>query len=384
MSTLSPNHIRTVFREDHEQFRTQVRRFIEREILPNHAQWEKDGFVPREAWAKAGKEGLLLCAVPEQWGGGGGDFGHSAMVVEELSHALASGPGFTLHSDIVAPYILAYGSDEQKGRWLPPMARGEKIGAIAMTEPGIGSDLKAVRTTARREGDHFVLSGAKTFITNGWNSDIVIVVCKTDPAAGTRGISLIVVESGMEGFRKGRRLEKIGLHAQDTSELFFDDVKVPVANLLGEAGKGFGYLMHQLAQERLMIAMRGPTVMEAMLAETIAYTRQRQAFGQSVFEYQNTRFKLAELKTRTVACRVFVDHCLGLHLKKELSPEMAAMAKLYATEAQGEVVDQLLQLYGGYGFMREYPIARAYMDARVQRIYGGTSEIMKEIIARTL
>ena len=384
MSTPSSDHIRTVFREDHEQFRTQVRRFIEREILPSHAQWEKDGFVPREAWAKAGKEGLLLCAIPEQWGGGGGDFGHSAMVVEELSRALASGPGFTLHSDIVAPYILAYGTDEQKGRWLPPMARGEKIGAIAMTEPGIGSDLKAVRTTARREGDHFVLSGAKTFITNGWNSDIVIVVCKTDPAAGTRGISLIVVESGMEGFRKGRRLEKIGLHAQDTSELFFDDVKVPVANLLGEAGKGFGYLMHQLAQERLMIAMRGPTVMEAMLAETIAYTRQRQAFGQSVFDYQNPRFKLAELKTRTVACRVFVDHCLALHLKKELSPEMAAMAKLYATEAQGEVVDQLLQLYGGYGFMREYPIARAYMDARVQRIYGGTSEIMKEIIARTL
>jgi acyl-CoA dehydrogenase len=376
--------MRTVFREDHEQFRDQVRKFVDSEIAPHHHDWEKAGRVPREAWLKAGREGLLLCAVPEEYGGGGGDFGHSIVVIEELMRVLATGPGFPLHSDIVAPYLLAYGSEEQKQRWLPPMARGEKIGAIAMTEPGIGSDLKSVRTSARRDGEHYLLSGQKTFITNGANSDLVIVVCKTDPAAGTRGISLIVVEAGMPGFSKGPLLEKIGLKAQDTSELFFDEVRVPAANLLGEEGKGFGYLMHQLAQERLLIAVRSPIVMETMLEETIAYTKSRHAFGQPVFEMQNTRFKLAEIKTRALACRVLVDHCIALHFENKLSPEVAAMAKLYATEAQGQAVDELLQLHGGYGFMREYPIARAFVDSRVQRIYGGTSEIMKEIISRTL
>ncbi|CAN7781394.1 acyl-CoA dehydrogenase family protein [Cupriavidus necator] len=376
--------MRTALREDHEQFRDQVRKFVQREIAPHHHEWEKAGCVPRETWLKAGREGLLLCAIPEQYGGGGGDFGHSIVVIEELMRVLATGPGFPLHSDIVAPYILAYGTETQKEGWLPPMARGEKIGAIAMTEPGIGSDLKSLRTTARRDGDSYVISGQKTFITNGANSDLVIVACKTDPAAGTRGISLIVVEAGTPGFTKGPLLEKIGLKAQDTAELFFDEVRVPAANLLGEEGKGFGYLMHQLAQERLMVSVRSPIVMETMLEDTIAYTKSRKAFGQPVFDLQNTRFKLAEIKAKTVACRVFVDHCIALHFEKKLTTEMAAMAKLYATEAQGQAVDELLQLHGGYGFMREYGIARAFVDSRVQRIYGGTSEIMKEIIGRSL
>ena len=376
--------MRTALREDHEQYRDQVRRFVDREIAPHHHAWEKAGRVSRDAWLKAGKEGLLLPAIPEAYGGGGGDFGHSIVVIEELMRVLASGPGFPLHSDIVAPYLLAYGNEEQRMRWLPPMARGEKIGAIAMTEPGIGSDLKALRTSARRDGDHYVLNGAKTFITNGLNCDLVIVACKTNPEAGTRGISLIVVEAGMAGFSKGEPLEKIGLKAQDTAELFFDDVHVPVANLLGEEGKGFGYLMHQLAQERLMIAVRSPVVMETMLAQTIEYTKNRKAFGQAIFDHQNTRFKLAEIKAKTLACRVFVDHCIALQFENKLDPETAAMAKLYATEAQGQAVDELLQLHGGYGFMREYPVARAFVDSRVQRIYGGTSEIMKEIISRGL
>ncbi|MHA7598464.1 acyl-CoA dehydrogenase family protein [Alicycliphilus sp. T452] len=376
--------MRTALREDHEQFRDQVRKFAQREIAPHHHEWEKAGSVPRETWLKAGREGLLLPAIPEEYGGGGGDFGHSIVVIEELMRVLASGPGFPLHSDIVAPYMLAYGTEAQKQAWLPPMARGEKIGAIAMTEPGIGSDLKALRTTARRDGEHYVIDGAKTFITNGANSDLVIVACKTDAAAGTRGISLIVVEAGTPGFTKGPLLEKIGLKAQDTCELFFDSVRVPVANLLGEEGKGFGYLMHQLAQERLMVSVRSPAVMEAMLEETITYTKSRKAFGVPIFEHQNTRFKLAEIKAKTTACRVFIDHCIALHFEKKLTGEMAAMAKLYATEMQGQVVDELLQLYGGYGFMREYPIARAFVDSRVQRIYGGTSEIMKEIISRGL
>ncbi|MDM0113603.1 acyl-CoA dehydrogenase family protein [Variovorax sp. J22R133] len=376
--------MRTALREDHELFRDQVRRFVAREIVPHHHDWEKAGIVRRETWRRAGQEGLLLPAIPEAYGGGGGDFGHCVVVIEELMRVVATGPGFALHSDIVAPYLLAYGSEAQRQRWLPAMARGEQVGAIAMSEPGIGSDLKAVRTTARREGEHYIVDGAKTFITNGANSDIVIVVCKTDPAAGTRGISLIVVEAGMSGFSKGPLLEKIGLRAQDTCELFFDEVRVPVANLLGEEGKGFGYLMEQLAKERLMVAVRSPALMEAMLEETVSYTRNRKAFGQSVFEHQNTRFTLAEVKTKTVACRVFVDHCIALHLESKLTPELAAMVKLYATEAQGQAVDQLLQLHGGYGFMREYPIARAFVDSRVQRIYGGTSEIMKEIISRGL
>lgn len=375
--------MRTVFRDDHEHFRTQVQRFIEREISPFHAQWEKDGIVPKSVWAKAGQEGLLNCMLPEPYGGGG-DFGHSAVLIEEMGKVNATGPGFNLHSEIVAPYIFRYGTPEQKDRWLPAMASGNIIGAIAMTEPGTGSDLKAVRTTAQREGDHYIINGQKTFITNGLNADLVIVVCKTDPDLGAKGISLICVDANTPGFSKGRKLEKIGLHAQDTSELFFDNVKVPVSNRLGEENAGFSYLMHELAQERLVIAVRAAASIESFLEKTIAYTRDRKTFGQSVFDYQNTRFKLAEAKAQSTMLRVFVDQCIALHLDKALSPAQAAMAKLNATEMQGRLLDMFLQMHGGYGYMSEYGIGQAWIDARIGRIYGGSDEIMKEIIARTL
>ncbi|WKU19352.1 acyl-CoA dehydrogenase family protein [Advenella alkanexedens] len=375
--------MRTVFRDDHEHFRTQVQRFIEREISPFHAQWEKDGIVPKSVWAKAGQEGLLNCMLPEPYGGGG-DFGHSAVLIEELGKVNATGPGFNLHSEIVAPYIFRYGTPEQKDRWLPAMASGNIIGAIAMTEPGTGSDLKAVRTTAQREGDHYVINGQKTFITNGLNADLVIVVCKTDPDLGAKGISLICVDANTPGFSKGRKLEKIGLHAQDTSELFFDNVKVPVSNRLGEENAGFSYLMHELAQERLVIAVRAAASIESFLEKTIAYTRDRKTFGQSVFDYQNTRFKLAEAKAQSTMLRIFVDQCIALHLDKALSPAQAAMAKLNATDMQGRLLDMFLQMHGGYGYMSEYGIGQAWIDARIGRIYGGSDEIMKEIIARTL
>lgn len=375
--------MRTVFRDDHEHFRTQVQRFIEKEITPFHAQWEKDGIVPKSVWAKAGQEGLLNCMLPEPYGGGG-DFGHSAVLIEEMGKVNASGPGFNLHSEIVAPYIFRYGTPEQKDRWLPAMASGEVIGAIAMTEPGTGSDLKAVRTTAKREGDSYIINGQKTFITNGQNADLIIVVCKTDPDLGAKGISLICVDANTPGFSKGRKLEKIGLHAQDTSELFFDNVKVPVSNRLGEENAGFSYLMHELAQERLVIAVRAAASIESFLEKTIAYTRDRKTFGQSVFDYQNTRFRLAEAKAQSTMLRVFVDQCIALHLDKALSPAQAAMAKLNATEMQGRLLDMFLQMHGGYGYMSEYGIGQAWIDARIGRIYGGSDEIMKEIIARTL
>ena len=374
---------RTVFREDHEQFRTAARRFFEKEIVPHHAQWERDGIVPKEVWRKAGQEGLLNPMLPEPYGGGG-DFGHAAVLLEEIARTGASGLGFPLHSDIVAPYINAYGNKEQKDRWLPRMASGDLIGAIAMTEPGAGSDLKSVRTTARREGDHYLINGAKTFITNGINSEIVIVVAKTAPEMGAKGVSLIVVEDGTPGFSKGRKLEKIGLMAQDTSELFFTDVRVPVAHLLGEENMGFKYLMHELAQERLVVAVRAAASVEAFLQKTIDYTRERKAFGQSVFEFQNTRFKLAEAKSKATMLRVFVDDCIALHMQRKLTPERAAMVKLNATVLQNQLLDEFLQLHGGYGYMTEYQVGRAWTDARIGRIYGGSDEIMKEIIARTL
>ena len=375
---------RAVLNGDHALFRDQVRRFIEAEIVPHHRQWEHDGMVPRALWREAGRQGLLCCTMPEEYGGGAADFGFSAVLIEELTRAHASGVGFSLHSDIVAPYILRYGTEERRRDWLPRMARGEIIGAIAMTEPGMGSDLKSVRTTARRDNAGYVLNGSKTFITNGQNAGLVIVVAKTDPAAGRKGISLLCVEEGTPGFTKGRTLEKVGLHAQDTSELFFDDVRVPAANLLGGEGQGFRYLMHELAQERLMIALRAAASMETMLAATVAYTREREAFGGRVFDFQNTRFKLVEAKAQSEMFRVFADHCLELHLRGALTPERAAMAKLTGSEMQGRLLDEFLQLHGGYGYMWEYPIARAWADARVMRIYGGSSEIMKEIIARTL
>jgi len=376
--------MRAVFREDHNIFHGQFRRFVDQEILPFHAQWERDGIVPKTVWRKAGENGLLCTMIPEEYGGGGGDFGHSAVVIEELARVNASGIGFSLHSDIVAPYILAYGTEEQKARWLPKMASAELIGAIAMTEPGTGSDLKEVRTTAQRVGDNYIINGQKTFISNGQNAGLVIVVAKTDKQAGAKGISLICVEDGTPGFSKGRNLDKIGLHAQDTSELFFEDVRVPVNNRLAEENLGFKYLMHQLAQERLIIALRATMSTETMLEKTIEYTRERKTFGQPVFDFQNTRFKLAEAKAKVTMLRVFTDHCLVLHLRRKLTPEMAAMAKLLGTEIQNKLLDDFLQFHGGYGYMTEYLIGRAWVDARVQRIVGGSSEIMKEIISRTL
>jgi len=376
--------VRPVFTTEHELFRAQVHRFFEREIVPFHRDWEHAGIVPREVWRKAGAEGLLCPMLAEEYGGAGADFGYSAVIIEEIGRTNASGIGFPLHSDIVVPYVEDLARPEKKRDWLPRMARGEMITAIAMTEPGMGSDLKAVRTTARRDGSDWIINGSKTFISNGQNCGLVIVVCKTDPAAGRKGISLICVEEGTPGFTKGRNLEKIGLHAADTSELFFDEVRVPAENLLGEENSGFSYLIRNLPQERLIIAIRAAASMEAMLDTTIAYAKDRKVFNQTVFDFQHNRFKLAELKANATMFRVFADHCLALHMQGGLSIEMAATAKLLGTEMQNKLLDDCLQMHGGYGYMAEYEIGRAWADARVGRIYGGSSEIMKEIIARTL
>ncbi len=373
---------RTLFAEEHEIFRDSVRRFIEEEIAPYHQQWEKDGQISREAWLKAGKMGLLCASIPEEYGGGGGDRLYSIIVMEELARGGFSGPGFDLHSEIVAPYIQRYGSEEQKRHYLPKMAKGEIIGAIAMTEPGTGSDLQGVRTSAIKDGNELVLNGSKTFITNGQMCDVVIVVAKTDPDAGAKGTSLVLVDGGTDGFRKGRNLEKVGRKAQDTSELFFDDVRVPASNMLGEEGKGFGYLMQELAWERLQVAIMAVANIEAAFGWTVDYTKERKAFGQAIADFQHSRFALAEMKTEIAVARTFVDRCIELMLKDELDGETGAMAKLWTTDLQGKVLDQCVQLHGGYGFMWEYPIARAWADARVQRIYAGTNEIMKVVIGR--
>ena len=375
---------RTGFGEDHEIFRKSVRAFIAKEIAPHHEQWEKDGAISREAWRKAGEAGLLLANCPEEYGGGGADFAMSAVVTEELARGGYTGPGFGLHSDIIAPYILHYGSEEQKRHFLPRMARGEIIGAIAMTEPGTGSDLQGVRTTAIAKGNELVINGSKTFITNGQLADVVIVVAKTDPSKGAKGTSLVLVEREREGFSRGRNLEKLGMKAQDTSELFFDNVHVPPSNLLGEANKGFQYLMQELPQERLMIGLQAVGAMEAAYKWTLDYVRERKAFGQAIAEFQNTRFRLAEIKTEIEVARVFTDRCLELHLEGKLDVVTAAMNKYWTSDLQCSVIDRCLQLFGGYGYMWEYPIARAYADARVQKIYGGTNEIMKELISRSL
>jgi alkylation response protein AidB-like acyl-CoA dehydrogenase len=375
---------RTVFGEEHEIFRKSVKGFIEREIAPHHDQWEKDGIVPREVWRKAGEAGLLLTGIPEEYGGGGANFLMSAIVIEEFARGLYSGPGFRLHSDIVAPYILHYGSEEQKQTWLPRMAKGEVVTAIAMTEPGTGSDLQGLRTTAIAKGNQLVINGQKTFITNGQLADLVIVACKTDPKEGAKGISLVLVEADRAGFKRGRNLEKPGNKAQDTSELFFEDVSVPPSNMLGEEGRGFEYLMRELPQERLIVGVAAVAIMEAALEWTLAYTRDRKAFGRAIADFQNSRFKLAEIKTEVQVARVFLDKCLDLHIAGELDVPTAAMQKWWLTELEGKVLDVCLQLHGGYGFMWEYPIARAYADARVHRIFAGTTEIMKEIVARAL
>ena len=375
---------RTIFQEEHELFRDQVRRFLEEEVIPHHAAWEEQGIVPREVWRKAGAAGLLCPAIPEQYGGGGGTRLHSTVLIEEVARAGASGLGFGLHSDIVAPYILAYGTEEQKKTWLPKMAAGEAIGAIAMTEPGAGSDLQAVRTQALREGDELVINGQKTFITNGQNADVVIVVTKTDPNKGAKGTTLVLVETNRPGFQRGRNLEKIGMKAQDTSELFFDNVRVPVSNILGGEGKGFFLLMQELAWERMQIAIAAVAGAEAALDWTLAYTKERKVFGQPVIDFQHNRFKLAEIKTEVQVARVFVDKLLELLLQGQLDAATAAMAKYWTTDLHCKIVDQCLQMFGGFGYMWEYPIARAFADTRVTRIYGGTNEIMKEIIGRTL
>jgi acyl-CoA dehydrogenase len=327
---------------------------------------------------------MLCTSLPEEWGGAGGDFGHCAVLIEEIARSGISGPGFYLHSDIIAPYINRLGTEAQKRQWLPKCASGETILAIAMSEPGAGSDLKAIRTTAIREGDEYVINGSKTFISNGLNCDLVVLVAKTQPELGAKGTSLILVEADRAGFRKGRKLEKMGQEAADTAELFFENVRVPVSNLLGEEGKGFGYLMTELAQERFIIAVGAATKLEAMLEETIRYTKERMVFGKPLFDFQNTRFKLAEIKARATAVRMMVDQYLAEHMRRKLTVDEAAIAKLYCTEELGKCLDEMLQLYGGYGYMMEYPICRAYVDARVNRIYGGTSEVMKELISRNL
>ena len=361
-------------------------RFFETEIAPRYEEFEKAEIVDRASWRKAGENGLLCASIPEEYGGSGGTFAHESAINEAIGHVGVDGFGIALHNVIVAPYILHYGSEEQKRKWLPRMATGELIGAIAMTEPGAGSDLQGVKTRAVKDGNHYRISGSKTFITNGQHANLIIVVAKTDPEKGAKGTSLIVVETDeVEGFERGRNLDKIGLKANDTSELFFNDVRVPTANLLGaEEGQGFVQLMQQLPQERLLIGTQAIAVIERALAVTIDYVRERKAFGQPVLNFQNTQFKLAELKTEATIGRVFYNDCVARHLAGGLDPATASMAKYWLSDLQCKVVDECLQLHGGYGYMNEYPIARMWRDARVQRIYGGTNEIMKLLIARSL
>ncbi|NYG55059.1 acyl-CoA dehydrogenase family protein [Nocardioides perillae] len=374
-----------LYEQEHEDFRATVRSFLEKEVVPFHEQWEKDGKVDREVWRKAGETGLLCFDVDEQYGGMGiEDFRYNFVVSEEISKVGASGLGFPLHTDIVVPYISSLGTDEQKQRWLPGLVSGELISAIAMTEPGAGSDLQGMRTTAVDKGDHWVLNGSKTFISNGIMSDLVIVCAKTDPDAGAMGISLLVVETGMEGFQRGRNLEKVGLKAQDTAELFFDNVLVPKENLLGTEGHGFIHLMENLPQERLSIAMIAVAAIEAVLEMSLTYAREREAFGKPIGKFQHNRFVLAEMATEAHVARVFVDDCVRRHNAGELDAKLASMAKYWTTELQTKIVDQAVQLHGGYGYMMEYPVAKAFVDSRIQRIYGGTTEIMKEIIGRSL
>ena len=377
---------RTLFQPDHQAFADSFRRFIEKEVTPYHADWEDQGYVAREVWSQAGANGFLCMSLPEEYGGAGADKLYSVAQMEELARAGTTGIGFGLHSEIVAPYILHYGTEAQKQKYLPQMASGAMVGAIAMSEPAAGSDLQGVKTTAIKsaDGSHYVLNGSKIFITNGWHADLVIVVAKTDPAAGAKGTSLLLVERGMPGFEKGQRLKKAGMKAQDTSELFFNDVKVPAENLLGTEGRGFIGLMEQLPWERLQIAITAVASAQAAIDWTVDYVKQRKVFGQPVAAFQNTRFTLAELQTEVQVARVFVDKCCELIVRDQLDTQTASMAKYWTTDLQCKVMDECVQLFGGYGYMWEYPIARAWADARVQRIYGGTNEIMKEVITRTM
>ena len=378
---------RSLFNADHEAFRDSFARFIDKEIAPFHADWEEQGYVDREVWRKAGANGFLCMTMPDAYGGSGADKLYSVAQMELLSAGSYSGIGFGLHNEIVAPYILHYGTEAQKQKYLPKLASGEMVGAIAMSEPAAGSDLQGVKSTAVLKGDHYLLNGSKTFITNGWHADLVIVVAKTNPDAGAKGTSLLLVERGMPGFERGKRLKKVGMKAQDTSELFFDSVKVPVDNLLGGAdqlNRGFICLMEQLPWERIQIAIGAVASMQATIDQTIAYVNERKVFGAAVATYQNTRWKLAELQTETQVARVFVDKCLELLMQDKLDTATASMAKYWCSDLQNKVIDECVQLFGGYGYMWEYPVARAWADARVQRIYGGTNEIMKEVISRSL
>jgi len=377
---------RTLYEPEHEQFRDSFRRFLEAEAVPHYDQWEHDGQIDRALWNKAGAQGFLCPTVSETYGGAGADYRYNLIVGEELSDKGFSGVGFILHSDIVVPYIENVGTEEQKQKYLPGCVSGDIVTAIAMTEPGTGSDLQGIRTAAVDQGDHYLLNGSKTFISSGQQADLVIVACRTnaDPEAGAKAFSLLIVEAGMPGFERGRNLDKIGQKAADTSELFFNDVRVPKENLLGQEGMGFMYLMQELPQERLTIAASAISATEAALRMTVDYVKERQAFGKRVADFQHTQFSLAQIDAEVSAMRVFIDRCSELHLTGDLTTVEASKAKLLATELQGKVVDQCLQMHGGYGYMSEYPIARAYADARIQRIYGGTSEIMKLIIGREL
>mgnify|MGYP000595292876 CR=1 FL=1 len=376
---------RSLFSEEHDIFRESCRRFVEKEVTPHHRQWEKDGVVSREFWQTAGQAGMLCANIPEEYGGMGADFLFSTIIMEEFAAAGATGPNVGLHSDIIAPYIQHYGTEEQKRKWLPRAASGECILAIGMTEPGAGSDLQGMRTTAKRDGDEYVINGSKTFISNGQLADLVVLACKTDPSEGWRGISLILVEREREGFERGRNLEKVGNHAQDTSELFFNDVRVPVSNLLGtEEGQGFIQLVSSLPQERLIQAIRSVSTIESAIQWTMDYTKERTAFGKPIIGFQNTQFKLAQMESNCTMLRVFVDRCIELHMKGQLSEVDAAMAKMNATDMMVDALDEAVQFFGGNGYMWEYPIARAYADSRYTRVAGGTAEIMKQIIAKDM
>ena len=375
---------RTLFTPEHESFRDTVRRFIETEVTPHHADWEKAGQVPRSLWKKAGELGLLCVNAPEAYGGQGADFLYSAILIEEMARVGATGPTFYLHSDIVAPYIVDFGTEAQKTKWLPKMAVGEVVVALGMSEPSGGSDVQNIRTQAIRDGDEYVINGQKVFTTNGHSADLVLLACKTDPTQKAKGVSLILVETDRAGFTRGRKLEKIGCKAQDTSELFFSDLRVPVSNLLGTEGGGFGILMTQLAQERLIQAIRAVSASEAAIEWTLSYAVDRKMFGQTLADFQNTRFSLANLHAQVLAQRVFVDRCMQLHAVGQLDAVDAASCKLVTTDLQFKVMDECLQFFGGWGYMWEYPIARAFADARMSRIGGGTAEVMKQIIANSL
>jgi len=374
---------RTAYDESHEIFRDQVRKFFDKELHPHLDRWEKEEIVDRGFWTACGEAGLLCPTMPEAYGGLGLDFGFNAVIGEELTYA-GSSAGITLQSDITADYFLSYGSEEQKKHWIPKLVSGEAISAIAMTEPGTGSDLQGIKTTAKKDGNHYVLNGSKTYITNGQNADVVIVVAKTDPAEGAKGTSLILVEADREGFARGRNLDKIGQHSADTSELFFNDVRVPITNCLGEEGRGFIYLMNQLPQERLSIAIGAQAGAQRAFDEAVNFTKDRKAFGQRIFDFQNTRFTLADLAAQLQVGWAHIDWALSKHLRGELTADEGSAAKLWHTELQWRACDAALQLHGGAGYMNEYPIARMWRDARVQRIYGGTSEIMKEVIGRSI